>query len=141
MKHFILTFFLLISNLSFSQHSIVGKWKTHDDKTNKSESVVEIYAVGNAYYGKIIDIFNPDQRVALCKLCTCADKDKPVLGLIIIKDLVKSDNEYDSGKITDPKTGNVYKCKASLINKDQLKIRGYIGFALMGRSQIWTRVK
>ena len=61
--------------------------------------------------------------------------------MIILKGLVKDADEYNGGKITDPKNGKVYKCTIALENKDKLKVRGYIGFALIGRSQYWVRVK
>jgi uncharacterized protein (DUF2147 family) len=64
-----------------------------------------------------------------------------VLGLTIIKGLTKDDAEYNGGKILDPETGNLYKCILKISGKDKLEVRGYMGFALIGRSQTWVRVK
>jgi uncharacterized protein (DUF2147 family) len=57
----------------------------------------------------------------------------------VIKGLIKDGNEYNS-KILDPKSGKVYKCFITLQSKDKLKV-SYIGFALLGRTQYWHRVK
>ena len=76
-----------------------------------------------------------------CIKCTGTDKDKPILGLIIIKGLSKDGHEYNGGKIVDPESGKIYKSFIKLIGKDKLEVRGYIGFALIGRSQTWLRVK
>ena len=121
--------------------SVLGKWKTIDDNTGKEKSVVEIFENAGKLYGKIIEITDATRRNRKCEKCTGTDKDKPVLGLIIIKGLKKDGDEYNDGKITDPETGKVYKSYIKLVGKDKLEVRGYIGFALLGRSQTWIRVK
>ena len=57
------------------------------------------------------------------------------------KGLSKEDSEYTNGKILDPKNGKIYKCYITLETKDKLKVRGYIGISLFGRTQYWYRVK
>jgi uncharacterized protein (DUF2147 family) len=54
---------------------------------------------------------------------------------------VKDGEEYNSGKVLDPKNGKTYKCFIVLESKNKLKIRGYIGLPLIGRTQYWYRVK
>ena len=60
---------------------------------------------------------------------------------MIIKGLEKDGDEYNDGKILDPQSGKLYKCLIELENADKLKVRGYIGFSLIGRTQYWHRVK
>ena len=60
--------------------------------------------------------------------------------IVSIKGLSKEGAEYTSGEILDPKNGKLYKCTISLESKDKLKVRGYIGFSLLGRTQYWHRV-
>ncbi len=131
---------MLVSTLHFSQ-SVVGKWKTIDDETGKAISVVEIYERGGKIYGKVHDIIDPKDRNKICSNCTGEDKDKPIIGLTVIKGLVKDGAEYNSGKILDPKYGRLYKCFITLESKDKLKVRGYIGISLFGRTQYWHRIK
>lgn len=138
-KLFFAAVFLL--SISSNAQSVFGKWKTIDDKTNEVRSVVEIYEVSGKVYGKIVEITDPTRRNGKCAKCVGNDKDKPVLGLVIIKGLKKDGDEYSDGKITDPESGKIYKSFIKLISKDKLEVRGYIGFALLGRSQTWIRVK
>ncbi|MBC7494536.1 MAG: DUF2147 domain-containing protein [Flavobacterium sp.] len=140
MKNILVIAFILISQLVASQ-SVTGKWKTVDDETGVEKSVVEIVEKNGKISAKIIEIFEVQYRSRKCDLCTGDDKDKPILGFTIIKGLTKDGKEYNGGKITDPKNGKSYKCYITLESKDKLKVRGYIGFALIGRTQYWTRVK
>ena len=138
-KIFLITLVLLA--VKSNAQSVFGKWKTIDDKTNEVKSVVEIYEVSGKVYGKIVEITDASRRNGKCVKCVGNDKDKPVLGLVIIKGLKKDGEEYSDGKITDPESGKIYKSFIKLISKDKLEVRGYIGFALLGRSQTWLRVK
>lgn len=133
-------FALLLGCLQINAQSVVGKWKTIDDKTGKAKSVVEIYESNGKVYGKVVEIVDPAKRDKKCEKCEGIDKNKPVLGLVIIKGLSKDGAEYNGGKIVDPETGSVYKCFIKLEGKDKLTVRGYMGIALIGRSQTWIRV-
>jgi uncharacterized protein (DUF2147 family) len=138
-KIFFIAFLFIYS--SINAQSVIGKWKTIDDKTGKPRSVVEIYEASGKIYGKIIDIVDPGKRNSKCEKCTGSDYNKPVLGLVIIKGLTKDDDEFNDGKIIDPESGKAYKCFIKLASKDKLEVRGYIGFSLIGRSQTWIRVQ
>lgn len=134
----IVSFFL---TSMYAQKTVLGKWKSIDDETGKALGVVEIYEEEGKIYGKIIDILIPKDRNKTCEKCPGEDKDKPILGLTVIKDLQKDGNEYNGGHILDPKHGKLYKCYINLENEDKLKIRGYVGISLFGRTQYWHRVK
>jgi uncharacterized protein (DUF2147 family) len=134
--------FGLTSSVLFAQnHSILGKWKTIDDETGKATSVIEIFEKHNKIYGRIVELLNSKAKNPKCEKCEGDDKNKPVLGLIVIKGLTKEKGGYSNGKILDPKHGKVYKCSISLETKDQLKVRGFIGINIFGRTQFWERVK
>ena len=141
MKPAFLFAFVLFCSFTFAQNSVIGKWKTIDDETGKPVSVVEIYESKGKIYGKVIEVFNPKNRKRVCENCSGDDHNKPILGLVVIKGLTKEGNEYTNGKILDPKHGKLYKCYITLENADKLKVRGYIGISLIGRTQYWERVK
>lgn len=134
----IVSFFL---TTTYAQKTVLGKWKSIDDETGKALGVVEIYEEEGKIYGKIIDILIPKDRNKTCEKCPGEDKGKPILGLTVIKDLQKDGNEYNGGHILDPKHGKLYRCYINLENEDKLKIRGYVGISLFGRTQYWHRVK
>ena len=134
---------LVLFSMNFYAQSrgVIGKWNTIDEVTGKAMSVVEIFEYNNKIYGKVIDILNPKNRNNTCKDCPGEDQNKPILGLIIIKGLVKDGTEYNDGKILDPKSGKLYKCYIELESTNKLKVRGYLGISLIGRTQYWERVK
>lgn len=132
---------LCFTVFSASAQTVLGKWKTFDDETKEAKSIVEITERDGKIYGKVIQILNPAKKDMKCTSCTGADKDKPVLGLLILKGLSKDGNSYSGGKILDPSNGKEYKCNVSLDGQNKLKVRGYIGFSALGRTQVWERVK
>lgn len=140
MKNFLTALVLVLAvSISAQAQSIVGKWKTIDDNTGKEKSIIEIYEKGGKYYGKVTKLLNPSKADPKCDNCTGTDKGKPIVGLVIIKDLEKKGNEYSGGKITDPESGKEYKCTVKLNGADKLDVRGYVGISLLGRTQTWQK--
>lgn len=141
MKRCVLYLLLLAFSPGFAQTaSILGRWKTIDDETGKAVSVVEIYESKGKIYGRVADLLIPSDKTKTCSKCEGSDKDKAVMGLVVIKGLKKIGDAY-KGKILDPKHGRIYECTVRLESKDKLKVRGYIGISLLGRTQYWHRVK
>jgi uncharacterized protein (DUF2147 family) len=140
MKHLIILLFCFFATTLIHSQSVIGKWKTIDDETGDAKSIVEVYSKSGKIYAKVIEILDLEHKNSVCIKCSGEDKNKSILGLIVIKGLTKDGSEYNSGEILDPKNGKLYKCALSLESKDKLKIRGYIGFSLLGRTQYWYRV-
>ena len=136
----LLAFGLFITFTSNAQ-SIFGKWKTIDDETGLEKSIVEIYNVNGKAFAKILQVLEKGKEDKICDLCKGDKKNKPVKGMVIIDGLSKDVDEWNNAKILDPKTGKEYKCYITLENNNKLKVRGYIGFALLGRTQYWTRIQ
>lgn len=120
--------------------SPVGFWKTIDDVTSQPKAIVEIKEVNQKYFGTIVKTFPKEGDNPLCVECSGDKKNKPIIGLEIIWDLQKNGEEYSGGFILDPKNGKTYKAKMSLIDQgEKLKVRGFIGFSLLGRTQTWLK--
>jgi uncharacterized protein (DUF2147 family) len=121
--------------------SPVGTWTTIDDATGKPKSIVQITESGGKLEGKVLEVLQSEQGPhPLCKECDGDRKDKPIEGMTIIWDVQKDDDVWDGGKILDPKNGKIYKVKLTLTdNGSKLDVHGYVGFALLGRSQVWER--
>jgi uncharacterized protein (DUF2147 family) len=129
---------LLIGNVS--AQTIFGKWKTIDDETGKPKSIVEIYEKDGKAYGKVIKLFREpgEDQDPICDKCTDDRKDKKVLGMEIVRNMQKDDDEWEDGTILDPKKGTVYDCKM-WIEDGELQVRGYIAFFF--RTQTWLPYK
>lgn len=145
--------FLLFAVLSFLPTSafadgagdeILGVWHSAEDKSR-----VQIYKVNNQYFGRIISLKDPnwppnsgsggtpkvDRRNPNPEL-----RNRPIVGLQFMRGFeFAGKNLWSGGKIYDPESGKTYKCKLTLINPDRLEVRGYIGFSMLGRTEVWTR--
>jgi uncharacterized protein (DUF2147 family) len=140
-KHLVGVLFALFSIQLLGQTPILGKWKSIDDKTGELKSIVEITERGTKLYGKIIKIFPKptEDQDPICSKCPAEDDryNKKILGMEIIQDMKKDDDEYVGGHILDPEVGKIYRCKL-WIEDGTLKVRGYLGPFF--RTQTWQRV-
>ena len=120
----------------------VGTWNTIDDASGKPKSLVVITESNGVLQGKIEKLFrapNEDQNPK-CDKCTGANKDQPIVGMVILSGLKYDGKEWTGGEIIDPATGKLYKSKAELTEGGtKLQVRGYVGIPLIGRSQTWVR--
>ncbi|CAN5316291.1 DUF2147 domain-containing protein [soil metagenome] len=135
---FLIFFTLLV--MSTSAQTIFGKWKTIDDETGEARSIVEISENGGKVVGKIIKLF-PRPKVdpdPVCEKCDSSDPrhKKKIIGMEILRDMVKNGTEYSGGDVLDPQNGKVYRGKIWLEGND-LKLRGYWG--PFYRTQTWQR--
>lgn len=135
-------FFVCLSATATDTVTPVGFWKTIDDTTNEPRAIVEIKEVDGKLFGIIVKTFPKDGDKAICTECSGDKKDKPIVGLEIISDLKKIENEWAGGTILDPKNGKTYKAKMTLQQGgEKLQVRGFIGFSLLGRTQTWLKTQ
>jgi uncharacterized protein (DUF2147 family) len=125
--------------------SAVGLWEQVDENTGKAESWFRITEQNGVYQGKIVKIFpkpgdDPNEKW-LCTKCEGDERNAPVLGLSLIKGMQRKGMSYENGTIMDPRDGQVYRALMKLSpDGKQLEVRGFLGFALLGRSQMWNRL-
>ena len=87
-KSLILFVAILCNTLAFGQiDKIVGNWKTVDDKTGNNYAIITIYQGSNGlYYGKISKMLVKENGL-ICDKCEGEDHNKPLEGLVIIRDM------------------------------------------------------
>lgn len=146
MKKILLVFTFLFSVYGFYGQTtegdkIVGTWKTGSGKGH-----VQITKYGDKYGGKIVWLLNPNDASGKAKLDTKnpneAKKKNTIMGLNnLLGFTYEGKGKYENGTIYDPENGKTYKCVMTLEGDNVLKVRGYIGFTLIGRTDTWTRVK
>ena len=116
--------------------SVEGRWLNAD-----GDGWVQISLDTGAPVGRIagspneqperFDELNPDPEL----------RSRSLLDLVILEGFEPDgDGKWKGGTIYDPNTGKTYKCKMKLVDENTLEVRGYIGFALVGRTETWTRV-
>jgi len=120
----------------------VGLWKNIDDVTGKSKALIRITETDGVLSGKIERLFRDpaEDQNPKCVKCEGANKDQPIIGMVILVGLKKDGDEYAGGTILDPDNGQTYKSKL-VLEEDarKLRVRGYIGIPWIGRSQVWVR--
>ncbi len=118
---------------------IIGYWQTK----GKNPAKIQIYKTGDRYNGKIVWLKEPNENgVAKTdkKNPDKARQSRPIVGTEILSGFrFDGDDEWNDGKIYDPESGKTYSCYITLKNKQTLKVRGYIGVSLLGRTEQWTR--
>ena len=136
---FVMSFFSVLVAAPL-QNKIIGKWKTMDDETNQAKSQVEIYEKDGKYFAKIVELLDPTKKNSTCEACQEKDdrKNQKIEGMEIVRHLEEVGDEYKHGKILDPKNGKEYNCKIWVDEKNNLKVRGYIG--VFYRTQTWYKI-
>lgn len=126
--------------------AVVGMWLTKDGKAR-----VEIVKDGDVYDGKIVWLKEPQYPADDAKGMggqTKVDREnpdpsqrtQPIIGLPLVKGFkYAGDNVWNDGSIYDPESGKTYSCKMTLMMDGTLRVRGYVGISLFGRTEIWTR--
>ena len=135
-----LLFVLLIAPACWAaEDDIVGLWLSGD-----GDGWIDIRQQGDEIVGVIagspnnepgdpprLDDKNPDPALRHRKLD----------GLVFMTGFrYTGDDRWTGGMIYDPNSGNTYKGTMRLVDPNTLKLRGYIGISLFGRSDTWTRV-
>jgi uncharacterized protein (DUF2147 family) len=124
--------------------SPAGLWRSFDATTKQPRALIRVAEANGELTASIEKVFvlageNPNP---VCGHCEGDRKDKPILGMTILWGLKRDGDEYSGGQIFDPTAGKAYKSKVSLAaDGEQLKVLGYIGMPLMGRTQVWVREK
>ncbi len=143
-KHLVITLSMLIGVMVINVAKSVAQTKndaiTGEWLSQKKDVRFLIFRQNDKYFGKVlwgsgrdtVDTKNPDGRLRSRKL----------VGAILLKDFVFDGTDtWQDGTIYDPADGNTYACKLSLTNDKKLKVRGYVGISLFGRTEYWTRIK
>jgi len=133
------------STASASADRVVGLWWTEE-----RDAQVRVERVGDEYRGTIVWLREPlypaDDDGGMAGLPK-VDRENPeaglraapILGLAIVKGFRFDGEEWNRGTIYDPNNGKTYRCRM-WFEGEVLKVRGFIGISLLGRSTRWTRV-
>ena len=117
--------------------SPIGLWKGGDGTFEMFETegklsarIVALSEPKTAEGKEKTDIYNPDP----------SKRSYPIIGLVFISGFMKtSDTRWENGTVYDPKSGRTYSCIMDLQGPDKIKLRGFLGIALMGRNYFWVR--
>jgi len=136
--------FVVFSAPAMAQMTPEGLWRNIDDKTGEAKAEIRIKDNGaGALHGVLEKRLAKDAKPEdVCSECKDERKDKPLLGLEIIRGAKKAEGRdvWEDGKILDPENGRNYTLRMTPIEGGKkLEVRGSIG--PFGRTQTWTRVQ
>ena len=117
--------------------SALGTWRTIDDDDGEPKSEIEIYEQGGKLFGRVLRLL---PEGSLCDDCADQFQGSSMQGVVVLRDMEPNGDEWSGGTIIDPKNGRTYRCKMELDGANRLKVRGYLGISLLGRTQVWERV-
>lgn len=128
--------------------SPAGTWQQVDDDTGKITSIIRIDINDGTLTGTVLDVRHMapetiarDGNPPKCTQCEGKRHNQPIEGMVIMWGVHKDGDEWNGGQVLDPKNGKTYKVKLNLVDGGQkLKVRGYVGISLFGRTQVWKRV-
>ncbi len=135
--------FSLLSASVMAQMSPLGLWQTISDTDGKATSEVRITSTPAGLVG-VVEKALVSSTEPNCDKCTDDRKGKAKVGMQIIRAAQQVEGKaiWEGGNILDPNNGTVYKLKLTPVEGGKkLEVRGFVGFALLGRTQTWLRVE
>ena len=117
--------------------AVAGRWLTQE-----GDGWIRIALVGDSIEGSIAGAppGSPSKRDFDDRNPDPALRNRPLDGLAIMTGFeYAGDGRWKNGTVYDPNNGKTYKCSITLIDDNTLKLRGYIGISLFGRTATWTR--
>ena len=142
MRKVLLASLLMLALPALAQMTPVGLWRNIDDKTGQAKAEIRIRELGDGTLLGLVEKALTQSENPNCDLCTDDRKDKPKLGMEIIRGAKKAAGKdvWEDGNILDPDNGKTYTLRMTpLEGGRQLQIRGYIG--PFYRTQLWLRVQ
>lgn len=132
---------MAVARPALAQGSPAGLWNTISDVDGRPTAVVELREVNGEYVGTVRALLVPaDHDDSICTRCTGERKNRPVVGMEILRHMRPDGDEWSGGEILDPENGKTYRARMKLVDGGRkLVLRGYIGVPLFGRSQTWIR--
>lgn len=126
---------------------LVGYWKSVDDRTGEALSLIEIKKLQDGTYGGFIIhryAVNGVPALTYCTKCPEPYKNKPIVGMQLLSGFIedpKKPNTFINGKVLEAKSGKIFEGKGQLIaDGRRLRLRGYVGISMLGRTQVWVKV-
>lgn len=127
---------------ALAQMTPEGLWRNIDDATGQAKAEIRIKADAKGVVSGVIEKALVESKEVNCTQCTDDRKDKPKLGMEIIRGATKTAGKdvWEGGTILDPENGKAYTLRMTPIEGGKkLEVRGSILF--FGRTQTWLRIQ
>ncbi|MGO9338820.1 MAG: DUF2147 domain-containing protein [Terracidiphilus sp.] len=125
--------------LSEKLQNAVGHWQVVDSDGSLGGKVDTSLADGKLF-GRVTEVRPGRTPKDVCDKCSGEYKNQLILGMVIMRNFHPEGDDWVDGTVVDPENGKEYKGKIWAVGKDSLKMRGFIGISLLGRTETWTRI-
>jgi len=124
-----------------TSQSPVGMWENYHPDKGTPLSHIEFFEEDGSLNARVLEILD-EEMPPVCEACTGARRNKELPGMVVIWNLKPGKkSKWKKGRILDPGSGKIYKCFVQLLSDDRMKVRGYLGFKALGKTQYWSRVE
>ncbi len=117
-----------------------GVWLAHDDD-GQPTGYIKIIEHQGIYTGYIKKGLPTDKIEEVCTACKDERKNQKLIGMVMMKNVRAAGDVFMGDEILDPFSGNTYRVKLTMIDRQKMEVRGFIGVSLLGRTQVWERIE
>ena len=125
--------------LSEKLQSAVGHWQV-ENSDGSPGGKVDTYLTDGKLFGRVTEVRPGRTPKDVCDKCSGEYKNQLILGMVIMRNFHPEGDDWVDGAVVDPENGKEYKGKMWAVGKNSLKMRGYVGISLLGRTETWTRI-
>ncbi len=125
--------------LSPKLQSAVGHWQVMNSDGSPGGKV-DTYLADGKLFGRVTEVRPGRTPKDVCDKCSGEYKNQLILGMVIMRNFHPEGDDWVDGSVVDPENGKEYKGKIWAMGKDSLKMRGYVGISLLGRTETWSRL-
>ena len=125
--------------LSDKLQNAVGHWQVVNSDGSPGGKV-DTYLENGKLFGRVTEVRPGRTPKDVCDKCSGAYKNQLILGMVIMRNFQPVGDDWVEGAVVDPENGKEYKGKIWSVEKDTLRMRGFVGIALLGRTETWTRI-
>jgi uncharacterized protein (DUF2147 family) len=143
---FAATLFVLVSiatadaqQLAPKLQNAIGHWQVVNSDGSPGGKV-DTYLENGKLFGRVTEVRPGRTPQDLCDKCSGEYKNRPILGMVIMRNFQPEGDDWVGGTVVDPENGKEYKGKIWAVGKDALRMRGFVGISLFGRTENWIRI-
>ena len=125
-----------------SPDNLKGIWTSKE----KRDSLIEIYDCGEYLCGRLVLLTDPLDDAGIPKRDLNNQdeslQDRPLAGIEFLSGFTYDERKaaWKGGRLYNARDGKTYK--STMVFKDgELKVRGFVGISLFGKTDVWVEVK
>ena len=129
----------LAQQLSEKLQNAIGHWQVMNSD-GPAGGKVDTYLENGKLFGRVTEVRPGRTPKDVCDKCSGEFKNQLILGMVNMREFHAEGDDWVGGTVVDPENGKQYKGKIWAVDKDTLRMRGFIGISLLGRTETWTRL-